>query len=338
MNLNGQPAIWQLSAPQSRGFGELFLRYGVGLVGPAGPGAWKAEQKDEDYRGAFVRRIANEVQDSDIFVLRTGISRIIAIGIVSGGYRFFPQFDDVNGWDLQHGRRVKWCELPEEYEFRESVFGANPPRISRVWNKRVVDYVHRFLNSPPKRWQQAKLPTLIAEERNLSDDEIPQELRDLVGQVRDVVPLMWDRTKFPHHPAEDEVVANFAVPLLRALGWHPEHIAIKWRFIDVTLFTRLPRVAENSELIIEAKRLGAGVEGALPQAKRYVEKLGVPRGVIVTDGIRYRLYEATKNFAPTAYANLANLKVASLQLFDRLRRSSIIKKQELERSPIGALV
>ena len=30
----------------------------------------------------------------------------------------------------------------------------------------------------------------------LSDDEIPQELRDIVGQVRDVVPLMWDRQFF----------------------------------------------------------------------------------------------------------------------------------------------
>jgi hypothetical protein len=42
--------------------------------------------------------------------------------------------------------------------------------------------------------------------------------------------------------------------------------------------------------VIEAKRLGAGVEGALEQAKGYVEALGIPRDVIVTDGIRYRMY------------------------------------------------
>jgi hypothetical protein len=106
----------------------------------------------------------------------------------------------------------------------------------------------------------------------------------------------------------------------------------------VTLFTRLPRTPENSYLVIEAKRLGAGVEGALPQAKRYVEKLGVPRDVVVTDGIRYRLYEAAQNFAPTAYANLANLKIGSLDLFDRLRRSSTIKVQQVERTQIGTLV
>jgi hypothetical protein len=43
-------------------------------------------------------------------------------------------------------------------------------------------------------------------------------------------------------------------------------------------------------LVIEAKCLGAGVEGALEQAKGYVEALGIPRDVIVTDGIRYRMY------------------------------------------------
>jgi hypothetical protein len=337
--MNEPRTIWQISAgPASRNYEDLFFQYGVALIGPAGPGVWTLDRSDTNYGGGYVRQIANELKAGDVVLLRHGTSRISAVGLVCGDYQFFPQFDDVNGWDLEHGRRVRWNKLPEQYNFGRAVFGANPPRISRVRNVEVTNFVRAFLNSPPTNWHAAPLPSLPIAAIALSDDEIPQELRDLVGQVRDVVPLMWDRTMFPHHPAEDEVVANFAVPLLRALGWHPEHIAIKWRFIDITLFSRLPRVPENSELVIEAKRLGAGVEGALPQARRYVEKLGVPRDVVVTDGIRYRLYEAAKNFAPAAYANLANLKFASLQLFDRMRRSSTIKKQEQERSPIGALV
>ena len=43
----------------------------------------------------------------------------------------------------------------------------------------------------------------------------------------------------------------------------PERIAVKWRYIDVTVFKALPRIPENCPFVIEAKRLGAGVEGAL---------------------------------------------------------------------------
>ena len=104
---------------------------------------------------------------------------------------------------------------------------------------------------------------------------------------------------------------HFVVPFLRALGWPPERIAVKWRYIDVAVFMNLPRTAENCHLVIEAKRLGAGVEGALEQAKAYVNALGIPRDVIVTDGIRYRMYASGRGFEPVAYANLVRLKKPS---------------------------
>ena len=72
--------------------------------------------------------------------------------------------------------------------------------------------------------------------------------------------------------------------------------------------------------MIEAKRLGADVEGALEQAKGYVQALGVARDVIVTDGIRYRLYDSSRGFEPVAYANLARLKRPAAALFTRIRR------------------
>ena len=119
---------------------------------------------------------------------------------------------------------------------------------------------------------------------------------------------------------EDESVAHYVVPFLRALGWPAERIAVKWRNIDVSVFSKLPRVPEHCYYLIEAKRLGAGVEGALEQAIGYVSDLGVQCDIVVTDGIRYRMYEASKDFAPVAYANLARLKESSLELFERMRR------------------
>ena len=45
----------------------------------------------------------------------------------------------------------------------------------------------------------------------------------------------------------------------------------------------------------------------LEQATGLFSALGVSCDVVVTDGIRYRMYEASKDFAPVAYANLIYL-------------------------------
>jgi len=319
MNVSSTRRIWQLAGGQAtRPYADVFLKYGVGLIGPGDAGAWTAERDDDEFEGGFVRRFASEVQVGDVFLLRTGISRICAVGIVASEYLYLNQFDDVNGWDLQHARRVRWQPLPEPYEFGTPVFGANPPRLSRVQNEEVLDFAHRFLNSPPTHWQTAALPELPPEEPPL--EEVPAALQGLVAAANDLVPLLWDRQAFGEHPSEDEMVAHFVVPFLRALGWPPERIAVKWRYIDVAVFQALPRTPENCHLVIEAKRLGAGVEGALEQAKGYVEALGTPRDVVVTDGIRYRMYSCQRGFAPIAYANLGRLKKSAAELFARMKR------------------
>ena len=148
----------------------------------------------------------------------------------------------------------------------------------------------------------------------------PAELRDLVAQVHDLLKLYGDTGAFGDRPMEDELVAHYVIPLLRALGWSAERIAVKWHRVDVSVFTKLPRVPEHCHYLIEAKRLGVGVEGALEQAIGYASALGVQCDVVVTDGIRYRMYEAANEFAPVAYANLARLKKSSLELFERMRR------------------
>lgn len=320
MTSNVSPhAVWQISGgPASRTFAEIFLKHGVSLIGPGDAGPWRPDRSDDEFEGNFVRRFASEVAAGDVFLLRSGLARIAAVGLVSGDYSYMNAFDDVNGWDLQHVRRVRWCRLPEEHAFSGAAFGANPPRCSRVWSEEVVDFAERFLKSPPTYWQTAPLLELPVEEPPL--DKIPTALQGIVAQAADLVPLLQDGQAFGEYPSEDELISHFVVPFLRALNWPPECIAVKWRYIDVALFRALPRTPENCFLIIEAKRLGAGVEGALNQAKGYVEALGLPRDVIVTDGIRYRMYAGERDFAPLAYANLARLKQPAADLFSRLKR------------------
>jgi hypothetical protein len=313
-------AVWQISAgPASRSYAELFLKHGVALVGPGDAGAWSRERYAHDFSlQGFVGRFAEEIALGDVLLLRTGVATISAVGIVASGYLYLEQFDDVNGWDLQHARRTRWCRLGEEHAFSISVFGASPTRCSRVLQEEALDFAERFLKSPPTHWQSAPLPELPAEEPPL--DDVPNALQGIVAQAADLVPLLQDAQAFGELPSEDELIVHFVVPFLRALGWPPERIAVKWRYIDVALFRALPRTPENCHLVIEAKRLGAGVEGALEQAKGYVEALGVPRDVIVTDGVRYRMYDGGHGFEPLAYANLARLKRPAAALFARMQR------------------
>ena len=311
--------VWQISGgPASRSYAEVFLKHGVALIGPGDAGPWTPERDDGEFEGGFVRRFAREVAAGDVFLLRTGIATIAAVGLVAGHYEYVNAFDDVNGWDLQHARRVRWCRLPEEHAFAGAAFGANPPRCSRVCNEDVIYFAERFLKSPPTHWQTALLPELPAEDPPL--DDVPAVLAGLVAQAADLVPLLEDRQAFGELPSEDELIAHFVVPFLRVLGWPPERIAVQWRRIDVAVFRALPRSPENCHLVIEAKRLGAGVEGALEQAKGYVVALGMPRDVIVTDGIRYRMYAGGREFEPVAYANLARLKRPAAALFARMQR------------------
>ena len=313
------PAVWQVSAgPASRSYADLLLRHGVALIGPGDSGPWKPEQDDAEFDGSFVRRFAAELQDGDVLLLRTGMSKIRAVGLVAGGYTYLSQFDDVNGWDLQHARRLRWQELPSEYDFGVPVFGANPPRFSKVHAPQVVDYAGRFINSPPSDWQLAPLPGLPVEEQELV--QVPLALRAVTAEVDDLLLLLDDDVRFREQPTEDELLVHIVVPLLKALGWPPERIAVKWRYVDVCLFHSLPRQPDNIAFIIEAKRLGAGVEGALNQGKRYLDTLGVVRDIVVTDGIRYRLYAGDDGFRPVAYANLARLKQAATKLFERIKR------------------
>lgn len=313
-------AFWQISAgPSSRSYADVFLKYGVALIGPGDAGPWTSDRSDEAFEGSFVRRFATEIATGDVVLLRAGVARIAAVGLVAGDYEYLNAFDDVNGWDLQHARRVRWAPLPTEHNFGGSVFGANPPRCSRVWNQEAVDLATRFLNSPPTHWKSAPLPTLPAEEPPLA--AVPDAVAALVAQAADLLPLVQDSQRFGELPSEDELITHFVVPLLRALGWQPEHIAVKWRYVDVAVFHSLPRTPETCRFVIEAKRIGTGVEGALEQAQGYVTALGAACDAIVTDGIRYRLYDGARSFAPLAYANLARLKQPATELFARMQRS-----------------
>ena len=123
-------AVWQVSSgPASRSYADIFLKHGVSLIGPGDAGPWTPERLDGEFDGGFVRRFVNEISVGDVVVLRTGLATIAAVGLVASDYLYLTAFDDVNGWDLQHAHRVRWCRLSDYHEFAGSAFGANPAAL-----------------------------------------------------------------------------------------------------------------------------------------------------------------------------------------------------------------
>lgn len=312
-------AIWQIvGAAAGRPYAEEMVRYGVMLVGPGDRGPWASPQFDDDSAvRETLRWFAESAAVGDAVVLRTGRSAIRAVGLIAGAYEYSERFDDVNGLDRQHSRRIRWFDLPAVHEFETLVFGQQPATFSRVRSDVVRGVVAQLLGSEPVGWQIAPLPALPPEEPPL--ERIPPKLAALVGQAQDLLPLYGDNERFGSPPTEDEMVAHYVVPFLRDFGWPPELVGVKWRNVDVALFSSLPRSFLTCELVIEAKRLGVGVEAALHQAQGYVEGLALAADVAVTDGIRWRRYSRAQDFAPSGYANLARLKARAVTLFDTLQ-------------------
>lgn len=109
-------AVWQVSA---------------GLQGPGDAGPWLPSPYT-DPAASYLRRFVERVAPEDVLLLRTGVATVAAVGTVASDYIYEERFDDVNGWDLQHARRVRWSRLSAPHTFSTRVFGANPARFSRV--------------------------------------------------------------------------------------------------------------------------------------------------------------------------------------------------------------
>jgi len=115
MNIEDR-TIWQISAGDgtNKNYVNLCLQHGVVICGPGKYGAWpdcKAPMLADGrtaMQAGIIRRFAEDVSQGDIVVLRLGASRVYGVGEVVGRYGHSEIFSNVQGWDLQHFRRVRW--------------------------------------------------------------------------------------------------------------------------------------------------------------------------------------------------------------------------------------
>ena len=110
-------------------------------------------------------------------------------------------------------------------------------------------------------------------------------------------------------PSEFETISYLVVPLLRALGWTPQKMAIEWKKVDIALFDQLPRENNNLSVVVEAKKKGFSCLTAISQAEGYAKGKENCKRLIVTDGLRYGIYlKENDNYNLKAYFNLVDLR------------------------------
>ena len=336
MNIEGR-RIWQVAAGDTiRSYPDMSLAWDVILNGPGHVGRWPECLNDlraklSVRKVADIERFFNEVGDGDIVVLRLGTQEIHGVGVVVGNVSGWNEaFADVDGWDLQFLRRVRWVwrsdvdgeqGRPQRFAVYTLRFGATVQEMTSnvvmTWLRGLVVEDGRFCRAirPLPGHEEVKHVEVGEIGEYLFDQGVAaRSVDDLVREMGELtrVAKWYARSSTP--TSEHETVAYLVVPLLRALGWTPQRMAIEWNRVDIALFARLPRDNEALAICVEAKRRDESLLSATSQAVQYVEANGGAecRRIIVTDGIRYGVHvrQPNEGFSryPQAYLNLTDMR------------------------------
>jgi len=296
-----------------------------------------------------IHDLKEKVNDGDLVLMRLGCE-LLDIGVVHGSYEFHQEFDDVLGWDLQHTRRVRWANLSEQQieEVKtivpelEKVLKPSPtanPTLGQVRGLSTQQESQLRQMVPPRSLKP--LPNEERVSQPLSDEEVgelmfraglPGENVDRFLAFLRHAQRLWrwylSVSRTFRSPSEAEIVTHLVIPLMRILGWSEQQLAVEWRIpnrrkkIDLVLFD--VRHGRFKPLILcEVKRLGVPLEiFAAGQAQSYAEsvikadeRFDSLKIVVVTDGIRYFLYQRknkTWDEKPSGYANLSCLRTRNL--------------------------
>lgn len=331
MNLEERNVWQQAAGDKDRNYVELCMRWGVILNGPGRYGAWPQCTQLLQESGWGPRKITDlsrfavQMKEGDIVLLRLGTSDIFGVGILVGNYLWDECFGDVDGWDLQHIRRVHWV-------WRNGKDSDHP--LLKAWDLKQGDTTQLLrLSGPVYEWLKEldldedvplSLPPLPLNTKNIvSVQDVSEYLFDrgvasasiatLVDQMDDLQRIAKWYSRVNQKPSEHETVAYLVIPLLRTLGWTPQRMAVEWRSVDVALFETLPRSDDVLQVVVEAKKMSNSCLSALGQAAAYASTRSSCKRLIVTDGLRYGIYikHTDDVFRLHAYMNIQRLQGVS---------------------------
>lgn len=328
--------VWQIACGEKgRRYQRLFLDHDVMFLGPGRFGAYSPNlyeaNPDACAEGkgkiTYIRQFATEVQPGDYVLLRSGY-KVLSIGVVDSHYFHSTAFDDVYGWDLEHCRRVIWQRQHDDtlqriqstgdlFEDRKQI-----PTFTRVSHDRNLEpirdllpqVVRRQLNDLPQMPPSPLTPEELSDalfQEGLSYDaclHVERAVRKLRGLLD-----WYNDARSSDRPTEHEVVAHMILPLMLALGWSEQLLAVEWKKIDLAVFTHTPTDASTCGLVCEAKVMDSPMQEVVDQAIGYCSKhmLDHCQKILVTDGGYFALYRKIKGVwesEPSGYVSLRKLR------------------------------
>jgi hypothetical protein len=326
--------IWQVAAGlKERNYVDALIEWDVAIIGPGGCGAWPDCAGDLQIHAPgmvpVIKRFCEEMKKGDLVVLRLGTDQVFAVGEVADEKaQWIDDFGDVDGWDLQIARRVRYLwshtSVPKIFPARTLKFG---PTILSLDSDTVIQWLKeleipkeawaRELRTLPDSCKSGKPAPLLSPieigkclyDRGISSDSISSLLTSIDELSR--IAGWYSRTGL--NVSEAETIAYLTVPLLKCPDWSPQKMAVELDNIDIALFDRLPRDNGNLSIVVEAKKLNDPIKVAFSQAAAYAEHEGRDscQRLILTDGIKYYVYTRPKSghFSdrPRAYLNLTRL-------------------------------
>lgn len=324
MDLNGRK-LWQVGAGDTeRDYQEICLRHDVMIAGPGRDGPYEVG-KYQSYGDIdnSLRRMCLNARAGDVVLLRIGTGKVISVGVVADDQAsWLEAFGDIDGWDLQHVRRIRWIDGTAK-EFPVTTFGTKVRTFTAVNVPVLRAWVESIEVRPGALTRDLKALPELAEE--LTEDKLARRLYveglssesvdRLVGRfasLRRVAAWYSNPEKRPAgRPSESETVAYLVLPLLFSLGWSEQTAAVEWNRVDVALFSGMPSADATLTCVVEAKLLGRSVFSPFGQALAYAVRDGREncRRLVVTDGIRYAVHERQEQgFVLSAYLNLLRLR------------------------------
>ena len=328
MDITGKTVWQQASGDTDREYSELCINWDVILNGPGDVGRWpdcatalREAGRSSSKKITDLRRFCVEMADGDLVVLRVGTAKVAAVGQVVGNYEWHDGFGDVDGWNLQHVRRVRWLwknpVSPKAFDTYALKWGDTTQNLNdgpvKEWLSTLPiskDAFTRSIPDLPACSEGKELPVSEISEFLFDQGVASSSISNLVDEIDELsrIAKWYQRSKMS--PSEHETVAYLVVPLLRALGWTPQRMAVEWNHVDLALFEQLPRSEQSLQVVVEAKRMQYSCLTARSQAEAYAKgKQGCHR-LIVTDGLRYGVFvrEKREKFQLYAYMNLTRLR------------------------------
>ena len=327
MNIEGK-TIWAVACGENhsgsgRDFSKVCTDWDVILMGSGkkGPYFEKKASYDELKNRVDYKMFAEDIEDGHIIVLHRGMSEILGVGMVVGEYKWSKLFEDIDGWDLQHYRRVRWLPLKGVDTYFKSKAIGRGGAVHKIHSVEVIERLKSLsVTDTDMKRELKELPK--TEPKPVTYDEIGKYLCEKGVSSTQVETLLKEFDKLIKladwydkngQPSEHETVAYLVIPILRALGWTHEQMAVEWEHVDLALFDQPTRKDENLAVVVEVKKKGHACLSAQSQAEHYAQSKDHCKRLIVTDGLRYGTFlrERDENntwiWKRSAYFNLRQL-------------------------------